>query len=300
MTTVSVRPRLLQLEPSQVICSRYVMYVMMSTSQTTQTPRIAFYNAKGGTGKTTVAINVAGALAERGASVGFIDLDPQGNATEGLGLADVYDDEPPSLFDTLLNIEEYTHNLVHHHHEFDVVPSNVDMLSIERELVIDHYEGDFATGYLDLLLSDLEDDFGWHYVIIDAPPFFGVLTDNVLYASQNVIIPSLAESTSQRAIELLLDQIELIENEHGIIVDEIAAVANRVETNNEAEKMKEWFRTAFPDVPVFEIRKRVALQRAHSSGVSIFQHDESSDMEDVFMDIAGAIVDHFDGGISDD
>ena len=279
---------------------------MMSTSLPSQTPqssnsgRVLLYNAKGGTGKTTVAVNVAGALAQRGHSVGFIDLDPQGNATEALGLTEAYDDEPPTLFDMILDIDLYDRDIVRHHQEFDVVPSNVDMLSIERELVIDEYAGRFAVGYLDLLLSELEDDFAWQYVIIDAPPFFGVLTDMALYATRNVLIPSLTESTSQRAIELLLDQIELVEREQDIVIDEIAAVANRVETTNEAEMMREWIQTAFSDIPVFEIRKRVALQRAHSSGVSIFKHEESSDMEDVFMDIAGAIVDHFDRGISDD
>ena len=63
--------------------------------------RICVTNAKGGTGKTTVAINVAGALSDRGRDVLFVDLDPQGNATEGLGLGDVYDAQPPTLFDAL-------------------------------------------------------------------------------------------------------------------------------------------------------------------------------------------------------
>lgn len=105
---------------------------------------------------------------------------------------------------------------------------------------------------------------------------------------------SLTESTSQRAVELLLDQIERLERQEDIFVDEIAAVANRVETTNEAERMSEWMRRAFPDIPVFNIRKRVALQRAHSAGVSIFEHNESSDMEDVFLEIAGAIESHFE------
>jgi len=61
--------------------------------------RLCVTNAKGGTGKTTVAINVAGALNERGRDVLFVDLDPQGNATEGLGLTEAYDAAPPTLFD---------------------------------------------------------------------------------------------------------------------------------------------------------------------------------------------------------
>ena len=68
--------------------------------------KISVTNQKGGVGKTTVAINVAGALADRGRDVLFVDLDPQGNATENLGLMDAYDDEPPSLFDVLTDAEQ--------------------------------------------------------------------------------------------------------------------------------------------------------------------------------------------------
>lgn len=261
--------------------------------QTPQTPRITLYNAKGGTGKTTIGINVAGALTQLGADVCFVDLDPQGNATEGLGLVGAYDEEPPTLLDALLDPEVRPDNLVKSSVEFDVITSNVDMLSAERELTIDDYEGQFAVGYLDLVLSDYEEQYDWDYVIIDAPPFFGSLTDNALYASRNVLIPALTESTSQRAIELLLDQIERLEREEDITIREIAAVANRVESTNEAEKMKEWMEKAFSNIPLFNVRKRVALQRAYSSGVSIFKHSESSDMEDVFLDIAETVQDHF-------
>ena len=95
-------------------------------------------NAKGGTGKTTVAINVAGALSERGRDVLFVDLDPQGNATEGLGLLDEYDAAPPTLFDVLTDGDQRDRlgDLVVEHPEMDVVPSNIDMLQAERELTI--------------------------------------------------------------------------------------------------------------------------------------------------------------------
>ena len=266
---------------------------MSGIPQTPQMNRLTLYNAKGGTGKTTVGINVAGALAQRGESVCFVDFDPQGNATEGLGLVDAYDEEPPNLFDCLLDPEADTTELVREHQEFDIVPSNVDMLNAERELVIDEYEGYDSVSYLDRLLGDLEQDGEWDYVIIDAPPFFGELTDNALYASKNVLVPALTESTSQRAVELLLDQMERLERDEGIFIEEVVAVANRVESTNEAEKMTEWMRTAFPNIPVFNIRKRVALQRAYSSGASIFEHNESSDMEAVFLEIADAVIDHY-------
>lgn len=272
---------------------------MSQQSSTGHANRIALYNAKGGTGKTTVGINLAGALARADKDVLFVDLDPQGNATEGLGFADAYDDEPPNLLDALLepgttDVSE----LVRVGEEFDVLPSNVDLMQAERELTIGDYEGEMAVRYLNQTLDELEaeSDTTWEYVIVDAPPFFGQLTDNALYATRNVIVPSLAESTSQRAVEILLDQIQRLERDEDIFIDEVAAVANRVESTNEAERMSEWLETVFEDIPVFSVRKRVALQRAYRNGVSIFEHSESSDMEVVFQELADAVIEHFDGG----
>ena len=254
---------------------------------------VALYNAKGGTGKTTVGINVAGALNQRGHDVLFVDLDPQGNATEGLGLVEAYDAQPPNLFDVVTDSEmrDAANEIVQEHQEFDVLPSNVDMLNAERELIIADYEGEDVLPNLSHALVALDRDYD--YVLIDSPPFFGEVSDSALFAAQNVLVPALTESTSQRAVELLLDQIERLEQTRDIYIREVGAVANRVESTNEAERMQEWIQQAFPDIPVFNVRKRVALQRAYGAGVSIFEHDESSDMSKVFLDIADSLDEQF-------
>jgi len=291
------------------------------TSQTTQTSRICFFNQKGGTGKTTVAINVAGALSKRDRDVLFVDVDPQGNATEGLGLLDEYDARPPTIFDVITDREarKSVDSLIVEHEEFDVLPANVDLLNIEYELTIADLMGRMSSAEAQEILadfainvdpSDLENrhakgmlskaldaiNYEYDYILIDAPPFFGEISDNALYAARNVLIPSLTESTSQRAIELLFDQFDGLEEETGITIRDIGAIANRVESTKEAEKMKDWLATAFPDVPVWNIRKRVALQRAYAGGVSIFEHTESSDMEELFMEIATELDDEFGKG----
>lgn len=255
---------------------------------------VALYNAKGGTGKTTIGINVAGALAQRGLDVCFLDLDPQGNATEGLGLVEEYDAEPPNLFDVVAGHEppETIRDLAKEQTEMDVIPSNVDMLNAERDLVIADYEGEDSLAFFNDAIRALESDYD--IVLIDSPPFFGQLTDAALYASQNVLIPALTESTSERAVELLLEQLEDLEAERDIYVRELGAVANRIETTNEAERMQEWLERAFPDVPVWRVRKRVALQRAHTAGVSIFEYDSTCDMAGVFEEIADSIAKQLD------
>jgi chromosome partitioning protein len=271
-------------------------------------------NAKGGTGKTTVAINVAGALNERGRDVLFVDLDPQGNATEGLGLGDAYDAAPPTLFDVLTDGDqrERIDDLVVEHDEMDVVPSNIDMLQAEHELTIadlvararsrdvgldaealsalainvtpESVSGPHALDALDLALDALDAEYD--YVVVDSPPFYGKLTDTGIFAARNILVPALTEATSERAIELLIDQMAALEGQTDIDVDTVGVVANRVETTKEDETMLEWFDAVFADDPVWEVRKRVALQRAFSSGQSIFAYDRSVDMADVFLDIA--------------
>lgn len=254
--------------------------------------RIAVTNQKGGVGKTTVAINVGGALAELGRDVLLVDLDPQGAATEGLGFAAEYDAQPPSLFDVLTEPEQRDAlaDLIVEHDEMDVVPANVDMTAAEPELTLSRRGGE----QLSLALDALDDEY--EYIIVDCPPYLGYLTDNGLYAAQNILIPALAESTSKRALELLFDHVKSLELDYEIAIDELGVIANRVEETNEAKEMMEWFEQAFPDVPVWEIRKRVALQRAFSEGVSIFEYDRELDMAEVFVKIAELVEQHFGGG----
>jgi len=247
--------------------------------------KLAVTIQKGGVGKTTTAINVAGALNQRGREVLLIDLDPQGAATEGLGFTEAYDAQPPSLFDILTEPTERDHleDLILSHEEMDVVPSNIDMTAAEPELTMSRRGGE----QLALALDNVED--AYDYVIIDCPPYLGYLTDNGLYAAQNVLIPALAESTSKRALELLFDHIESLELDYEIEFTECGVVANRVEETNEAEQMMEWFRDAFPDVPVWEIRKRVDLQRSFSDGSSIFGYNGDLDMAERYLEIAASL-----------
>ena len=277
--------------------------------------RICVTNAKGGTGKTTVAINVAGALNERGRDVLFVDLDPQGNATEGLGMLDAYDAEPPTLFDALTDHRRrhVVNDLVVEHGEMDVLPASIDLLQAEHELTIadliariksdptltggldaleslainvdaDGITGGHALDALDRVLDELDHDYD--YVVVDSPPFYGKLTDTGIFATRNVIVPALTEATSERAIELLIDQIAALEGQVGITVNTVGVVANRVENTSEDRTMLQWFEEVFADFPVWEVRKRVALQRAFSAGTSIFDYEKRVDMEDVFLEIA--------------
>jgi chromosome partitioning protein len=151
--------------------------------------------------------------------------------------------------------------------------------------------GPHALDALDRALDALDTEYD--YVIIDSPPFYGKLTDAGVYAAGAILVPALAEATSERAVELLVDQLAALEADAGVDVETLGVVANRVETTREDETMIEWFEAAFGDDPVWQVRKRVALQRAFSTGESIFAYDPSVDMAEVFLDIAASFDRHF-------
>lgn len=253
--------------------------------------KLCVTNQKGGVGKTTIAINAAGALNERGHDVLFIDVDPQGNATEDLGMREAYDAEPPTLLDCLTEPDQRdaVEDLIREHAEMDLIPSNIDMTVAEHELTLSRRSGE----QLDILIRKIEDDYD--YVIVDSPPNLGHLTDNAIYATQNVLIPALAESTSKRAFELLWDHIELLESDYEIAVNEVGVVANRIDVRkNQAQEMLEWINDAFGDVPVWHVRERADIQRSLEEGVSLLESAPECDMCDVFRTMAIDIEEQFD------
>jgi chromosome partitioning protein len=244
-------------------------------------------NEKGGVGKTTTAINVAGALADRGHDVLFVDLDAQGNATVGLGLAESYTDDGPSLYDVLVDFDAQHRidSVIRSREEFDVLPSHVEMFNAESELRT------AMRGRERLWMAFDELTAGYEYVIVDAPPSLGLLTDNALIACRNVLVPTLAEAASEHAIDILFDHFDTLERGYGIGLDPIGIVVNRIEVDGEADRMLEWFDGQFGEsLPIWKIRNRVALKRAWRNGTSIFAHAETTDMEDRFQ----AIADHLE------
>lgn len=256
-----------------------------------ETAQLAVTNQKGGVGKTAVAINVAGALNQRGRDVLFVDLDPQGNATENLGMREEYDAEPPTLFDILTESDrrDGIADIVRTHEEMDVVPSSIDMTAVEPELTLARRSGE----QLALALDHVDDDY--EYVIIDCPPFLGNLMDNALFAAQNILIPALAEDTSKRAFELLFDHVDALATDYEIAVLERGVVINRIDVRKtQANEMIEWINDAFDDTPVWEVRERAAIQRALANGASIFVQEPECDQLDVFEAMADSLDQQFE------
>lgn len=239
--------------------------------------KISITNQKGGVGKTTTAINLSSALAERDRRVLLIDLDPQGHATEGLGIASEYDAEI-SIADYLLNKTKMPlSRLIIDVEDFHMIPSNADLFIVEQEL-LKMKDREFA-------LSRLIDGLDYDYILIDCPPNLGILVDNALISAREVLIPIQAEDTSLRALSLLFDQLNAIERSFGIEIKILGILPNLVLYDGVSKQTLESLRGKLPITP-FLIKKRVDIKRAWRAGKSILKYNPKLDMADNYRRLA--------------
>lgn len=248
--------------------------------------RLAVSNQKGGVGKTTDAINLAGALATQGHDVLAADLDPQGWLTIRLGLQDAYESDPPTLYTGLTEPRETDlQQLLVTHAEFDVLPSNVDMFALEQDLIASGWQ---PRQRLQILLEQLDDD-QYDYLVIDAPPSLGPINDSVIIATERVLIPVRADRLSQLAIDHLLNQIETLEDRYQMDVNIVGVFISDVDypLDNAQEAAIEWFEDTFATCPTEIVRSRVAIERSLDRGGSMFGRDAvETDMTTPFLAMA--------------
>ena len=232
---------------------------------------VALANQKGGVGKSTTAINLAASLAFQEQRVLLIDLDPQGNATSGLGIDRGSIDI--SIYDVLLKespledaIEPTSvRNLF-------VVPATIDLAGAEIELV-SMFSRETR---LKVAIEELEDDFD--IVLIDCPPSLGLLTVNALTAAQEVMIPIQCEYYALEGLSQLLRNVDLVKSNlnprlkvEGVV---LTMYDGRTKLSREvAEQVREYFGdVAFRAV----IPRSVRLSEAPSYGEPIEAFDPMS------------------------
>lgn len=246
--------------------------------------RVAIANQKGGVGKTTTAINIATAMAATGWKVLLIDLDPQGNASTGIGIH--AGDRTSSSYDLLVDQMPLAQCVMTTRIPgLDIVPATVDLSGAEIELV-------GVDNRTDRLRNALSGDSAYDIAFIDCPPSLGLLTLNALCAADTLLVPLQCEFFALEGLSQLLQTVERVQQRFNKDLGIVGIALTMFDRRNRlTDQVADDVRSCLGNL-VFEavIPRNVRLSEAPSHGLPALVYDHTCSGSKAYMALARELI----------
>ncbi len=246
---------------------------------------IAVTNQKGGVGKTTTAVNVSAGIGKLGKKCLLVDVDPQGNATSGVGV-----DKRSikfSSYNILIEGTKAEEAVIHTEYEnLDIIPSSIELAAADIELADIECRESRLKNAIALIKGNYD------YIFIDCPPSLGLITTNALCAADTILVPIQPEYYALEGLSQLMNSVRIVKRRYNSYLDIEGVLLTMYDgrlnlTQQVVQEVKKFFpRKVFPVV----IPRGVRLSEAPSFGMPIMYFDKASKGSAAYMDLAKHIA----------
>lgn len=239
---------------------------------------------KGGSGKTTTAVNLASSLAKHGKKVLLLDLDPQANATISLGIDP---NTTPNITEVLNGQKDITNIVNNTGRGFDLIPSNSNLAQIEASLATD------PSNYAPIIKSVITPLLpSYDYILIDTPPSESMLTITALVASDYALIPTQAHYLAMHGLGQAVDLIRRIQAGYNPELQILGIIPTMVQTGtNMANLFIEQVQTDYPDTLLpYQIPHTIKITESQLAGVPITEYEPDHPASQAYIQLAKYII----------